>query len=151
MTEPAYLVVGWSRAPDGRLRLAFYTPTSSTPGKEVEKALNSKCVSIHVVMLDTDKDFMEQEETYVQTHSRLFERARSVWPSVDGGTTVCDIEGAVPRPEEVGEKHNETLYVENFDKKGSTTPREDVERALRAGSTRVFVSKRLVTTPPEFL
>jgi hypothetical protein len=146
-----YLVVGWSRASDGRLRFAFHTPASSTPGNEVEKALDSKCVSIHVVMLDPNKDFMEQGETYVEAHSRLLERAGSIWPSVEGGATVCDIEGEVLRTKEPSAKYQGTLYTANFEKKGSTTPREDVERALGAGSIWVLVSKRLVTTSPESL
>ena len=151
MTKSKYLVVGWSRAPDGRLKFAFHVPVSLTPGKDVEEALKNRCVSVDAILLEEGKDLIEQGESYVEEATRVLKAAKSVWPPVDGGATVCDIEGAVPRLKEPRAKYQGTLYMTNFEKKGSTTPSQDVERALQAGSTRVYVSKRLATTSPELL
>ncbi len=151
MNKPLYLVVGWTRDSTGYLKFAFRIPNSSRPGKDVEKALESQCISVDVVELIHGRNLMEQGESYVEEAARILRAARSKWPPVSEGPVVYDITGKVTRPKESGEKYVGILYKTSFQKEGSTTPGEDVERALIAGSKRVYVSKRNTWTSPEAL
>jgi len=132
--KSVYLVVGRKFASRTASTVVFHVPRSSTPSKDVERALGLRCPAVHVWLLDKE-DYEAQAKNYLEEYERVTADGRNYEPPVGSGPTTCNIWGSGP---DVTTPQGRVIRT-HFAKDGSTTAGEDVERALRAGSTSVSI------------
>jgi hypothetical protein len=119
-------------------------PMTATPGKGAETALVVKCHWITVNLLAGRRDLAEQVGKYYENLEqgrkssedsyKLFPVSQppdGIDPPVGDGPTICNIIGKA-----LGSDGSLTV---RWKKSGSISPSDDVELAIRAGSTEVIV------------
>ena len=133
--KSVYLVVGVKYPSRTDSRVAFHQPRSSTPGKDVERAIGLRCPAVQVWLLD-EEDYEGQGKKYLEEYERVAGDGTNYEPPVWKGPTTCNIIGSAPDGKT---PRGRVLFSKRFGKDGSTTPGKDVERALRKGSTSVSI------------
>jgi len=129
-----YFVVGWKTDSIRGSVVEFEKSNSSAPGIDVEKALSLGCHSVGVELAedaDVDRD-VSDSGFYDSKTGRYFD------PPLKDGVLTYHIFGEVPT-DEVSPMTGRQVKRHNFIQNVSVTPAYDVERALRSGSTSVFV------------
>ena len=132
--KSVYLVVGRKFSSKTVSAVSFHAPRSSTPGRDVERALRLRCPVVHVWLLD-EEDYEAQGKNYLEGYEGVTADGTDLEPPVGSGPTTCNIWGSGPEVTTPQGRLSKT----HFAKDGTTTPGEDVERALRAGSTSVSI------------
>ena len=129
-----YFVVGWKTDPFRGSVVAFAKSDSAAPEIDVEKALSLGCHSVGVELAegaDPERD-LSDSGFYNPKTGRFFD------PPLKDGVLTYHIFGEVPT-DEVSPMTGRQVKRHNFIQNVSVTPAYDVERALRSGSTSVFV------------
>ena len=129
-----YCVVGWKTDSVRGSIVEFEKTNSSAPGSDVEKALSLGCHSVGVELAedaDAERD-VSDSGFYNSKTGRYFD------PPLKDGVLTYHIFGEVPT-DEVSPMTGRQVKRHNFIQNVSVTPAYDVERALRSGSTSVFV------------
>ena len=129
-----YCVVGWKTDSVRGSIVEFEKTNSSAPGSDVEKALSLGCHSVGVELAedaDAERD-VSDSGFYNSKIGRYFD------PPLKDGVLTYHIFGEVPT-DEVSPMTGRQVKRHNFIQNVSVTPAYDVERALRSGSTSVFV------------
>ena len=129
-----YFVVGWKTDSIRGSVVEFEKSNSSAPGSDVEKALSLGCHSVGVELAedaDAERD-VSDSGFYNSKIGRYFD------PPLKDGVLTYHIFGEVPT-DEVSPMTGRQVKRHNFIQNVSVTPAYDVERALRSGSTSVFV------------
>src|SRR3989475_6378085 len=129
-----YCVVGWKTDAGSGSIVEFEKTNSSAPGSDVEKALSLGCHSVGVELAeeaDAERN-LSDSGFYNSKTGRFFE------PPLKDGVLTYHIFGEVPT-DEVSPMTGRQVKRHNFIQNVSVTPAYDVERALRSGSTSVFV------------
>jgi len=144
-----YVVVGFAKGPDGMADVGKYLmPLTSIPGKHVEKALRLRCNWITVSLLAGRSDLATaiiRYEDSLRGQTQVNDQYKSFpipqprgngQPGERNGLTESKITGT--------KQDTENGYpVTSWQKDASTSPGNDVEYALRAGSTEVVVEVRV--------
>src|SRR5207245_8641842 len=129
-----YCVVGWKTDSVRGSIVEFEKTNSSAPGSDVEKALSLGCHSVGVELAedaDAERD-VSDSGFYNSKTGRYFD------PPLKDGVLTYHIIGQVPTGEvypSTGRQVKKNIFIQSI----SVTPAYDVERALRSGSTSVFV------------
>ena len=129
-----YFVVGWKTDSIRGSVVEYEKSNSSAPGRDVEKALSLGCHSVGVelaVDAYAERD-VSDSGFYNSKTGRFFD------PPLKDGVLTYHIFGEVPT-DEVSPMTGRQVKRHNFIQNVSVTPAYDVERALRSGSTSVFV------------
>jgi len=129
-----YCVVGWKTDSVRGSIVEFEKTNSSAPGSDVEKALSLGCHSVGVELAeeaDAERN-LSDSGFYNSKTGRFFD------PPLKDGVLTYHIFGEVPT-DEVSPMTGRQVKRHNFIQNVSVTPAYDVERALRSGSTSVFV------------
>jgi hypothetical protein len=140
-----YVVVGFAKGPKGEVNAGRYLmPLTSTPGKEVEQALRLRCHWITVSLLagrpELARALVKNEDSFGDGKARGYsyesfpvpQPQLNNEPSIEDGLTICRIVGAA---QDIGNGSSRALWR----KDDSITPADDVELAIRAGSTEIIV------------
>jgi len=129
-----YFVVGWKTDSIRGSVVEFEKSNSSAPGIDVEKALSLGCHSVAVELAegaDPERD-LSDSGFYNPKTGRFFD------PPLKDGVLTYHIIGRAPTGEvypSTGKQAKRNTFSQGI----SVTPAYDVERALRSGSTSVFV------------
>ncbi len=129
-----YFVVGWKTDSIRGSVVEFEKSNSTAPGIDVEKALSLGCHSVGVELAeeaDAERN-LSDSGFYNSKAGRYFD------PPLKDGVLTYHIFGEVPT-DEVSPMTGRQVKRHNFIQNVSVTPAYDVERALRSGSTSVFV------------
>ncbi len=136
-----YFVVGWKTDPVRGSVVAFAKSNSSAPGSDVEKALSLGCHSVSIRLAE-GADAEKEQRDYVKKLSGPdfydSKTGRFFDPPLKDGVLTYNVIGWAPTVEVIpstGKQINRNIFTQNV----SVTPAYDVERALRSGSTSVFV------------
>jgi len=136
-----YFVVGWKTDPFRGSVVAFAKSDSAAPEIDVEKALTLGCSSVSVRLAE-GADAEKEQRDYVRKLSgpSIYDSktGRFFDPPLKDGVLTYNIIGWAPTGEVLpltGRQINQNTFSQGI----SVTPAYDVERALRSGSTSVFV------------
>ena len=129
-----YFVVGWKTDSIRGSVVEFEKSNSTAPGIDVEKALTLGCHSVGVELAegaDPERN-LSDSGFYDPKTGRFFD------PPLKDGVLTYHIIGRAPTGE-VYPSTGRQVKRDTFSQGISVTPAYDVERALRSGSTSVFV------------
>lgn len=150
-TKSYYLVLGWRTDPTKGFVIIFEATKSSTPGPDVERALDMGCSFVRVELL-AGKVPEQLKETYAKLFAHAAPRNREGryfdLPLL-GGVLSYRVDGYVPTGKFHPVEKGRMLYRTAFETRISANPSQDVERALRLGCTRMSVSVNYEPTEDE--
>src|SRR2546428_5797289 len=136
-----YFVVGWKTDPFRGSVVAFAKSDSSAPKIDVEKALSFGCSSVSIRLAE-GADAEKEQRDYVRKLSGpdFYDSKTGKFfdPPLKDGVLTYNIVGRAPTGEvypSTGRQVKKNTFIQSI----SVTPAYDVERALRSGSSSVFV------------